>query len=72
MLIQSWTALTVTLMFSYMLFKSLFGGSLSNLVAMFRWNVFADKNIGAWLDHPFESPQSKPKEVLSMLPKFVV
>lgn len=69
-LIQVWTALTAMLMLSYMRFQSSFGWSLSNLVAMFRWNVFAYKDIWAWLDHPFVSPPPDPENNQPMLPGF--
>lgn len=71
-LIQVWTALTAMLMLAYMRFKSQFGWSLSNLVAMFRWNVFAHKELWAWLNNPFEPPPSEPEDIQPMLPGFGV
>jgi len=50
------TALTAMLMLAYLRFKASFGWSLSDLVAVFCWNIFAYKDIGSRLDHPFDSP----------------
>jgi len=47
-----------------------YGWSLSNLVAMFRWNVFAYKDIWAWLDNPFESPPPDDDNLQPRLPSF--
>jgi hypothetical protein len=69
-LIQVWTALTAMLMLAYMRFKSTFGWSLSNLVAMFRWNVFAHKELWGWLDNPFESPPPELENRQPNLPGF--
>jgi hypothetical protein len=69
-LIQDWTALTAMLMLAYMRFKSTFGWSLSNLVAMFRWNVFSYKELWNWLDNPFESPPPEPESAQPLLPRF--
>jgi len=69
-LIQVWTALKAMLMLSYMCFKASFDWSLSNLVAMFRWNVFAYKDIWSWLDHPFESSPPDDDDLQLMLSGF--
>lgn len=69
-LIQVWTALTAMLMLAYMRFKASFEWSLSNLVAMFRWNVFAYKDIWAWLDNPFDPPPPDDDDLQPMLPGF--
>jgi IS4 transposase len=69
-LIQVWTALTAMLMLAYMRFKSKFGWSLSNLVAMFRWNVFAHKELWSWLDNPFALPPPEPENYQPNLPGF--
>lgn len=69
-LIQVWTALTAMLMLAYMRFKSTFGWSLSNLVAMFRWNVFAHKELWSWLDNPFALPPPEPENYQPNLPGF--
>jgi hypothetical protein len=36
--------------------KSRLGWSLSNLVALLRWNFFTYRDLWRWLDDPFESP----------------
>jgi len=69
-LIQVWTALIAMLMFSYMRFKAAFNWSLSNLVAMFRWNVFSYKDFYNWLDNPFESPPPEAEDYQPNLPGF--
>jgi len=69
-LIQVWTALTAMLILAYMRFKSSFNWSLSNLVAMFRWNVFAYKELWSWLDNPFEEPPDTPDDPQPFLPGF--
>ena len=69
-LIQVWTALTAMLILAYMRFKSSFDWSLSNLVAMFRWNVFAYKELWSWLDNPFEEPPDTPDDPQLFLPGF--
>jgi len=69
-LIQVWTALIAMLMFSYMRFKAAFNWSLSNLVAMFRWNVFSYKDFYNWLDNPFESPPPEAENAQPNLPGF--
>lgn len=56
LMIQIWTALTAILILKYLKFRSRFGWSLSNLVAMLRYNMFAYKDLWAWLDNPFEPP----------------
>jgi len=55
LMIQIWTALLVILMLKYLKFCSTFGWSLSNLVAMLRYNLFTYRDLWAWLDNPFES-----------------
>ncbi len=36
--------------------SSRFGWSLSNLVALLRMNLFAHRDLMAWLDKPFATP----------------
>jgi len=48
--------------------KSKLAWSLSNLVAMLRWNLFAYRDLWIWLDEPFDTPplmSSFPQLVLS-------
>lgn len=56
LLIQIWTALIAMLVLKYMQFKSTFGWSLSNLVAMLRYNLFSYRDLWAWLDSPYQPP----------------
>lgn len=56
LMIQIWTALTAILILKYLKFRSRFGWSLSNLVAMLRYNLFSYRDLWAWLDNPFEPP----------------
>lgn len=55
-MIQIWTALIVILILKYLTFRSSFGWSLSNLVAMLRYNLFAYRDLWVWIDNPYESP----------------
>jgi len=67
LMIQIWTALIAMLLIKYMQFKSKFGWSTSNLVALLRWNLFSYRDLWAWLDAPFETPPMEPEpEQLSL------
>lgn len=56
LLIQIWTALIAILVLKYLKFRSTFGWSLSNLVAMLRYNLFAYRDLWQWIDAPYEAP----------------
>jgi hypothetical protein len=56
LMIQIWTALIAVLVLKYLKFRSSFGWSLSNLVAMLRYNLFTYRDLWAWIDNPFEPP----------------
>jgi hypothetical protein len=62
LLIQIWTALTVILLLKYLRFRSSMNWSLSNLVAMLRYNLFTYRDLWLWLDNPFEVPAIVPSE----------
>lgn len=62
LLIQIWTALTVILLLKYLKFRSSINWSLSNLVAMLRYNLFTYRDLWLWLDNPFEVPAIVPGE----------
>lgn len=62
LLIQIWTALTVILLLKYLRFRSSINWSLSNLVAMLRYNLFTYRDLWLWLDNPFEVPPIVPGE----------
>ena len=54
--IQIWTALIAMLLLKYLLLKSTWGWSLSNLAAMLRFNLLSYRDLWAWLDAPFKVP----------------
>lgn len=59
-MIQIWTALISILLLKYLLFRSRFNWSLSNLIAMLRYNLFTYRDLWAWIDSPFEVPPIVP------------
>ncbi len=61
--IQIWTALIAMLILRYLQLKSQFGWSLSNLLAMLRFNLFAYRDLWTWLDNPFSPPEPLPSPV---------
>lgn len=56
LLIQIWTALIAILILKYLKFRSSFVWSISNLVAMLRYNLFTYRDLWTWIDQPFEPP----------------
>jgi hypothetical protein len=62
LLIQIWTALAAILLLKYLKFRSSMNWSLSNLVAMLRYNLFTYRDLWLWLDNPFEVPAIVPGE----------
>lgn len=66
--IQIWTALISILILKYMQFKSKFDWSLSNLVALLRWNLFSHKDLWVWLNRPFDEPPVQKIDKQLMLP----
>lgn len=54
-MIQIWTALIAILILKYLKFRSTFSWSLSNLVAMLRYNLFTYRELWEWIDKPFET-----------------
>jgi len=53
---QIWTALIAMLILKYLLMKSTFGWSLSNLAALLRQQLFIFRDLWAWLNAPLEGP----------------
>ena len=53
---QLWTALIAILLVKYLQLKSVFGWSLSNLVALLRQQLFVYRDLWAWIDNPFQPP----------------
>jgi hypothetical protein len=56
LMVQIWTALIAVLILKYLKFKSQFAWSISNLVAMLRYNLFTYRDLWAWIDSPYEVP----------------
>jgi hypothetical protein len=56
LMIQIWTALIAVLLLKYLKFRSTFAWSLSNLVAMLRYNLFMYRDLWTWIDNPYEPP----------------
>ena len=53
---QVWTALISMLLLRYLQLQAKFAWSLSNLVALLRQQLFVYRDLGRWLDEPFEAP----------------
>ena len=53
---QIWTALIAMLLVKYLLLKSTFAWSLSNLVALLRQQLFVYRDLTSWLNDPFQAP----------------
>jgi hypothetical protein len=68
LLIQIWTALISILLIKYLQFKAKFGWSLSNLVALLRWNLFTYRDLWDWIDSPFDVLPIEPQPVQYQLP----
>jgi IS4 transposase len=66
--IQIWTALIAMLLIKYLQFKSKFNGSLSNMVAFLRWNLFTYRDLWEWIDKPFDVLPLTPNSVQYPLP----
>jgi len=62
--IQIWTALIAMLLFKLLQFRSRIDWSLSNLVALLRWNLFTHKDLWKWIDDPFIPPPEPPPGTL--------
>jgi hypothetical protein len=58
--IQIWTALIALLLLKYLQLRAAFGWSLSNLIALLRMNLFAYRDLWAWLNAPFTGPPLPP------------
>ena len=53
---QVWTALIAMLLLRYLQLQAKFAWSLSNLVALLRQQLFVYRDLGRWLDEPYEAP----------------
>jgi DDE family transposase/uncharacterized protein DUF4372 len=56
---QIWTALISMLVLKYLQMKSRIEWSLSNLVAMLRFNLFVHRDLWAWLEEPYQAPPTE-------------
>lgn len=54
--IQIWTALIAMLILRFLQLKSRYGWSLSNLIALLRFNLFTHRDLWSWLHEPFDTP----------------
>ena len=68
--VQLWTALVAMLRVKYLQWRSRRGWSLSNLVALLRWNLFQHKDLCQWLDDPLGTPPGVPDHPQLALPGF--
>ncbi len=60
-MIQIWTALIALLLLKYLMFRARFPWSLSNLIAMLRYNLFTYRDLWEWIDKPFDTPPVVPQ-----------
>ena len=67
LLIQIWTALIAILLLKFLRFRSSINWSLSNLVAILRYNLFTYRDLWLWLNNPFEVPAMIPGDEQLML-----
>lgn len=58
--IQLWTALLSLLLVKFLQWRSKRNWSLSNLVALLRWNLFQHKHLWDWLEDPIGAPPGLP------------
>jgi hypothetical protein len=54
--IQMWTALIAMLVLKFLQWRAQYGWSLSNLVALLRYQLFVYRDLNEWLDDPFQPP----------------
>jgi Domain of unknown function (DUF4372)/Transposase DDE domain len=63
---QLWTALIAILILRYLQLKSSFHWSMSNLVALLRFNLFAYRDLWNWINKPFDLPPLSPPTQLTL------
>lgn len=67
--IQIWTALLVILILKILQFRSRLNWSLSNLIAMLRFNLFTYRDLMEWIHDPFQTPVQFPEDLqLTLFP----
>jgi IS4 transposase len=68
-LIQIWTALIALLILKYLKARSKAKWSLSNLVALLRYNLLTYRDLWEWINRPYLSPPEEAEShQLSLLP----
>jgi len=65
---QVWTALIAMLLLKFLQLKSSWQWSLSNLVALLRFNLLTYRDLWTWLDDPFGVPIREPEAEQLVLP----
>jgi hypothetical protein len=67
--VQLWTALIAILLLKILKLRSTFHWSMSNLVAMLRFNLFTYRDLWEWLNEPFQLPPQEMEDFqLSFFP----
>ena len=67
--VHLWTALIAILLLKILKLRSTFRWSMSNLVAMLRFNLFTYRDLWEWLNEPFQHPPQKMEDFqLSFFP----
>jgi len=61
--IQIWTALIAILILKYLQLCSTIDWSLSNLIALLRWNLFTYRDLWVWIDDPYTLPETPPPKL---------
>ena len=70
--VQIWTALIAILLLKILKLRSTFAWSMSNLVAMLRFNLFTYRDLWEWLNEPFQHPPEEMDNLqLSFFPAFL-
>ena len=64
---QVWTALIAMLLLRYLQLRARFSGSLSNLAALLRQQLFVHRDMWTWLDEPFQPPPGLPETAMKQL-----
>ena len=57
---QIWTALIAILLLKHLKFRSRFALSISNLIAILRYNLFTYRDLWVWMDSLYEVPPMVP------------
>jgi len=64
--IQIWTALIAMVLLRYLQLRSSWNWSLSNLVALLRFQLLVYRDLWTWLDNPFEPPLELPSSQMPL------